>query len=165
MVLELLEQLSRYIIHTIARTNNRYVDAIVSVSSLVPIELEDKETILTICNLSSPSYQNHLHHVFVDIITNDDTIQDWYSDIYIYLKDQSIPSHYNKNDRFRLRRIAIRYVIIDDILYIRSFDGALLRYFIQDEIATALEQAHDGLCGGYFYAKALYTKILRIGYY
>ena len=35
----------------------------------------------------------------------------------------------------------------------------------QDEIVTALEQAHDGLCGGHFHAKALHTKILRIGYH
>lgn len=60
VVLELLEQLHRYTINTIARTNNRYADAMASVASLVPIELEDEETILTVRNLSSPSYQNHL---------------------------------------------------------------------------------------------------------
>jgi len=35
----------------------------------------------------------------------------------------------------------------------------------QDEIATSLEKAHDGLCGGHFHAKVLHNKILRIGYY
>lgn len=59
----------------------------------------------------------------------------------------------------------MKYVIISDILYRRYFDGALLRCLTFDEIATALEQAHDGLCVGHFHAKALYTKILRIGYY
>jgi len=59
----------------------------------------------------------------------------------------------------------MKYVIISDILYIRSFYGSLLRCLTQDEIATTLEKSHDGLCGGHFHAKALYTKILRIGYY
>ena len=59
----------------------------------------------------------------------------------------------------------MKYVIIDDILYRRSFDGALLRCLTQDEIAIALKKSHDGLCGGHFHAKALYTKLLRIGYY
>lgn len=35
----------------------------------------------------------------------------------------------------------------------------------QDEIATTLEQAHDGLCGGHFHSKVLHIKLLRIGYY
>jgi len=30
-------------------------------------------------------------------------------------------------------------------------------FLTQHEIATTLEQAHDGLCGGHFHAKALYT--------
>jgi len=59
----------------------------------------------------------------------------------------------------------MKYVIIGDILYRRSFNGALLRCLTQDEIETTLEQAHDGLCGGHFHAKALYKNILRIGYY
>jgi len=42
---------------------------------------------------------------------------------------------------------------------------SLLRFLIQYEIATTLEQAHDGLCGGHFHAKELHTKILRIRYY
>ena len=54
----------------------------------------------------------------------------------------------------------MRYVIIGDVLYIRSFDDALLICLIQDEIATALQQAHERLCDGHFHAKALYTKIL-----
>jgi len=165
VVLELLEQLNRYTVNTIPRTNNRYADVMASVVSLIPIELGDEETILTIHNLSSTSYQNHLHHIFSFLITNDDTFQDCYFDIYSYLKDQSIPSYYSKNERLRLRRIAIRYVIIGDVLYRRSFDGALLRCLTLDEITTTLEQAHDGFCGGHFHSKSLYTKILGIGYY
>ena len=64
-----------------------------------------------------------------------------------------------------LKRTAIRYVIISEVLYRRSFDGTFLICLTQDEIATTLEQAHDGLCGGHFHAKALYINFLIIGYY
>jgi len=165
VVIELLYRLDMYTIMTIPRTNNRYANAMKSATSLVPIELEDEETILTICKLSSPYYTTHLHSIFSCLIANNDAFQDWYFDIYSYLRDQSISSRYTKNDRLRLRRTTMTYVIIGDILYRRSFDGALLRCLTYDEIATTLEQAHDGLCGGHFHAKALYTKILRIGYY
>jgi len=59
----------------------------------------------------------------------------------------------------RLNITTIRYVINGDVLYRRSFDGDLLRCFTQHEIATMVEQTHEGLCGGHFHGKALYTKI------
>jgi len=59
------------------------------------------------------------------------------------------------NEKVILKRIAIKYVIIAEVLYRRSFDGALLRCLIQYKIAIALEQAHNGLCGGNFFAKSI----------
>lgn len=56
-------------------------------------------------------------------------------------------------------------MIINDTLYKRSFYGALLRCFTHHETATTLEQAHEGLCEGKFFTKALYTKLFLIGYY
>ena len=128
VVIKLLNKLNMYTIKTIPRTNNIYADAIANVASLVPIEFEDEETILTICNLSSPSYKTHLCSILSYLISNDDAFQDRYFDIYSYLKDESILSRYIKNDRLRLRNIAMKYVIIGDILYRRSFYGTLLRY-------------------------------------
>jgi len=82
---------------------------------LVPIELEYEETILTIHKLSSPSYTTHLSSILLCLIANDDACQDSYFDIYRYLKYQSIPPRYTKNDRLRLRRKAMKYVIIGDV--------------------------------------------------
>jgi len=76
VVLELLEQLKKYIIDIIPRTNNIFVDAMASVAPLVPIKLKDEEIILAFHKLSSPSYQNHLRHIFACLITNNDDFQD-----------------------------------------------------------------------------------------
>lgn len=115
VVIEFLERLDKYIIETIPKTNNRYADAMESIASLVPIEIEYEDTILTIHKLCSPYYTTHISSIFSYLITNDDAFQDWYFDIYGYLKDQSIPSNYTKNDRLRLRRTTMKYVIIGDI--------------------------------------------------
>ena len=81
------------------------------------------------------------------------------------MKNQILFDNFDRNEKVRLKRTAIKYLIIGEFLYKRSFDGALLRCLTQDEIATSLEQVHDGLCGGHFHAKVLYIKILRIRYY
>lgn len=73
-MIELLDRLDKYTIKTILRTNNRYADAMTSAASLVPIDLEDEETILTICKLSSPSYTSHLLSILSCLIANDDSL-------------------------------------------------------------------------------------------
>lgn len=73
---------------------------------------------------------HHLHSILTYLITNDDAFHNWYWDIYGYLKDQCIPNKYTKNDRLRLRRNAMKYVIIGDVLYKISFNGALMRCLI-----------------------------------
>ena len=98
-MLELLEQLNNYTIDIIPRTNNRYTYAMASTTSLVPIDLEDEETILSLCKLSSPSYTTHICSIPSCLIADDYALQVWYFDIYDYLKDQSIPLEYTKHDR------------------------------------------------------------------
>lgn len=60
MVISLLIYFSEYEIKSIPRDNNRYVDAIASVSSLTHINIQDEETILIIINIGSSS-----HEVFI----------------------------------------------------------------------------------------------------
>ena len=51
----------------------------------------------------------------------------WYQDIYDYLHAQILPPNLSKNDHRAFIHQAIRYVIIGDTLYKRSFDQTLLR--------------------------------------
>lgn len=76
VVIELLDQFDRYIIENIPRINNRYVDAMASAASLAPFEIEDEETILNICKLSSPSYADHIHTILTYLIIDDNAFQD-----------------------------------------------------------------------------------------
>lgn len=76
VVIELLERLDNYTIKSIPRTNNRYADAMASATSLVPIELEDEKTILSIHNLSSRYYTNHIYSILSYRIADDHAFQD-----------------------------------------------------------------------------------------
>ena len=64
-----------------------------------------------------------------------------------------------------MKRLAIKYVIIGDILYKRSFNGILLRCLHDKEIGTTLEHAHGGACGGHFNGRSVYGKLIRMGYW
>jgi len=69
------------------------------------------------------------------------------------------------NARIRLKKLATKFVIIGDLLYIRSFDGALIRCLMRHEVDMALYQAHDGECGEHFSSTYVYQKLPRLGYY
>ena len=90
---------------------------------------------------------------------------EWYQDVFNYLKDGVFPITFDHNARIRLKKLATKYVIIGDLLYRRSFYGALLRCLMRYEVDMALHQAHNGECGGNFSAKFVYQKFLRLGYY
>lgn len=51
---------------------------------------------------------------------------EWYKDIFDYFKYGVVPSDFDHNARIRLKKLATKYVIINDLLYRRSFEGDLL---------------------------------------
>jgi len=52
---------------------------------------------------------------------------EWYEDIFNYLKNGIIPVEFDHNARIRINKIVVKYVIIGDFMYRRSFEGTLLR--------------------------------------
>lgn len=54
-ILYLLIQFDKYIIEIIPRKDNRYIDAMESVASLMPIDIEDEETIIKLKMLGHTS--------------------------------------------------------------------------------------------------------------
>jgi len=136
-----------------------------SVASLMPIDIEDEEIILKILKLAQPSYSFEEKEMEVYCLTQEGNSPLWYANVYRHLKDQTIMEHFDKIEKIILKRSALKYVIIGDILYRRSFYGDLLRCLPHNEVEITLQQVDDGLCGGNLFAKVLYTKLLRIEYY
>ena len=72
------------------------------------------------------------------------------------------------NDAIEERKLAVRalrYSLIDGILYKRSYVVPYLRCLRPDEARLALEEVHEGICGQHLGGRALAHKITRLGFY
>ena len=89
-------------------------------------------------------------------------VPDWRSSIIEYLKS---PTREIKPESAKLRIRAARYILIDDILYKKSFSLPYLRCLRPDEAQYALREIHKGICGHHMGSLSLSYKTLRQGYY
>ena len=60
---------------------------------------------------------------------------------------------------------ALRYSLVDGILYKSSCVVPYLRYLRPDEAHLALEEVHEGICGQHLGGRALDHKITCLGFY
>ncbi|XP_070041261.1 uncharacterized protein [Nicotiana tomentosiformis] len=71
----------------------------------------------------------------------------------------------NPRRRTKIRRRAPHFLYYEDTLYIRSFEGVLLRYLGEEEALQALQEAHSRICGSHQSGPKLHFHIKRMGYY
>ena len=69
-------------------------------------------------------------------------VLDWKSPIIEYLKN---PATDTKSESVKLRIRATRYILIDDILYKKSFSFPYLRCLGPDEAHYVLREIHEGI--------------------
>lgn len=79
--------------------------------------------------------------------------------------DHRYPEGATPQQRRRLRIIIGKYVIIEQVLYRKEFDGMLLRCVNTEESKKILYESHSGVCGGHFGGHATARKIHRMGYF
>jgi hypothetical protein len=66
---------------------------------------------------------------------------DWGTPLIRYLEN---PGHIT--DR-KVRRQALKYVILDNALYHRTIDSLLLKCLCLNQSKIAMEEVHEGICG------------------
>jgi hypothetical protein len=64
-----------------------------------------------------------------------------------------------------LKLHAIKYFIIDGMLYWKDPLGFLLRYLVESETKGVIDEFHEGVCGGHHVSRATAYKVSRAGYY
>jgi hypothetical protein len=89
----------------------------------------------------------------------------WYKDIIYFLQKLQPPDGLEKNKVRDLKLKAIRYCLIDHILYWKDPLGVLLRCLDPQEAQKAMTDFHDSLCGGHHFWRTTTYKILRAGYF
>lgn len=60
---------------------------------------------------------------------------------------------------------ALRYTLIDDLLYKRSLVIPYLKCLRPQESKEALKEVHEGICGQHLGGRTLAHKITRLGFY
>ena len=87
----------------------------------------------------------------------------WMTPIISYLKDGSLLE--GKDEARRLRVQSARFVLLNNVLYKRSFSQPYLRCLSPDEANYVLKEVHEGVCENHSGARSLIHKVIHVGYY
>ena len=87
----------------------------------------------------------------------------WTTPIVSYLKNELLPK--DKENTRKLRVRAVKFVLMDEVLYKRSFSQLYLRCLTQDKSYYVMRDVHEKACGNHSRARFLVDKIIYAGYY
>jgi transposase InsO family protein len=65
----------------------------------------------------------------------------------------------------KVRRQALKYVVINDVLYRQTLDGVLLKCLSEEEARIAMGEVHEGMCGTHQSAYKMRWVLRRAGVY
>jgi hypothetical protein len=89
----------------------------------------------------------------------------WYKDAIYFLQELQPPDSLQRNKAKSLKLKAVRYYLINQVLYWKDPLGFLLKCVYPQEADKIMVEFHDNLCGGHHFWKTTAYKILRAGYY
>ncbi|XP_022850814.1 uncharacterized protein LOC111372665 [Olea europaea var. sylvestris] len=87
----------------------------------------------------------------------------WMDPIVDYISNDSLPAGPQLARSIRYR--AVRYCLIEGVLFRKSFTLPYLRCLKPSESLQALTEVHEGICENHERARALAYKLIRYGYY
>ncbi|KAK9073810.1 hypothetical protein SSX86_006404 [Deinandra increscens subsp. villosa] len=89
-------------------------------------------------------------------------LESWTSPIIKYIQSGEIPKDENPR-AFRTK--VVPYIILNNTLYRKSLAGPYLRCLEKPEALQVVQDIHAGDCGNHTGGRALFSKILRTGYF
>nr|XP_017246807.1 PREDICTED: uncharacterized protein LOC108218398 [Daucus carota subsp. sativus] len=92
-----------------------------------------------------------------------DTGATWMDEIKMYLESGHLPPNAEEARKLKVR--ALKYVLIEGILYRKSYVIPYLRCLRPEEAREALREVHEGVCGQHLGGRALAHKVTRLGFY
>jgi ribonuclease HI/transposase InsO family protein len=87
----------------------------------------------------------------------------WIDPIKAHLENGWLPGDASEARKLTVK--ALRYALIEGILYKKSFTIPYLRCLRPDEAKSALEEVHEGICGQHLGGRSLAHKLVRLGFY
>ena len=146
----------------IPRVENKVVDAMATLASLLQLEQHESRFEFLVEELHHPIYDSQEIHVICTLVGHESSR---YGAIYLYICDGIIPKTFNWSKHRNLIRNASHHSLISGDLYRKGLDGTLLRCLEKEESDQALVDIHEGTCGGYSNGLSMARHFLRVGYY
>ncbi|KAG9458860.1 hypothetical protein H6P81_003368 [Aristolochia fimbriata] len=97
------------------------------------------------------------------ISIHESEVTDWREPISNFLQHSMLLA--DLRERVHIRRTAPTYVFVNDVLYMRSYEGLLLRCLSKEEGQQVLKETHAGICGAHQAGPKLHMQVKRLGYY
>ncbi|CAL2257641.1 unnamed protein product [Prunus armeniaca] len=149
----LLKQFKSYYIYQVPRSENSHADALSRLASAI----DDRVG----------------HHVPKEVLARRSTAEadvntvrqdpSWMDPIHAHLTDGTLPT--DKAEAKAVRRRSARYLLLQGILYRRSYSLLLLRCVTPQQGDYILCEIHEGACGNHSGSRSLAFKVVRQGYY
>jgi hypothetical protein len=89
----------------------------------------------------------------------------WFKDVIYFLQELQPPDGLQRNKARALKLKAIRYYLVNQVLYWKDPRGVLLKCMNPQEADRIMVEFHDSQCGGHHFWKSIAYKILRDRYY
>ncbi|XP_074377023.1 uncharacterized protein LOC141718541 [Apium graveolens] len=99
----------------------------------------------------------------INLITLVGVASCWIDPIKTHLETGWLPDDAQEARKLSVR--ALRYLLIEGLLYKRSFVILYLKCLRPLEVEEALKEAHEGICGQHLGGRALTHKIAQLGFY
>ncbi|CAL8174401.1 unnamed protein product [Prunus armeniaca] len=145
---QLLQKFQAYEIQQIPRSENSHADALARLASGINDKIRRKVPVEI---LSQPSTKT----AEVCTVRYEDT---WMSPIYAFITIRTLPT-----DQKLLYRSA-RYIVINDVLYKRSYTTPYLKCLTKEQGDYVLREVHSGVCGDHSGSRSIAHKVFRQGY-
>ena len=87
----------------------------------------------------------------------------WTTPIILFLLDRRLPQ--DIDEARKIRKMAARFMVLNDTLYKRGFSIPYLKCVDQDKAKYILEEIHEGVCGYHAGPRSLVSKVIRTGYF
>ncbi|XP_040963833.1 uncharacterized protein [Gossypium hirsutum] len=155
LVAKLVKEFYEVTFNYFPREENQLADALATLASMFKANRETE-----IMPIQMSIYETHAHCFSIE---EESDGRPWFHDILEYIKNQRFPEQANKNDKRKIRRIAIGFVLDGDILYKRGKDQVLMRCVDAVEARKILEEVHEGICGTHANGFTMAKQIMRLG--
>ena len=132
------------------RIQNQNADALATMASIIDRPKEDEARPIVMKQKEEPAYCMSIEE---DKGMSGES--EWYSDILQSLKDETYPPSTNKNDQLTIRRLSTNYIICEEKLYIRSYDGIHLLCVTTKEAQQIIKKVHESSYGPHMNAHML----------